>query len=104
MGGGTPCDIKNNSPRSVIIRYICDPEAYKYGSVSVPRQSQWVWPTIVPSPTSFITISKVTKLFMAVLDKGVWLLSFCHIFSIAWLEKEVALLSINGLDYISTES
>ncbi len=34
MGGGDACDIKDNTPRSVVIRYICDQEAYKHGAVS----------------------------------------------------------------------
>ncbi len=35
MGGGTPCDLQDNEPRSVMIRYICDHEAYVYGAVSI---------------------------------------------------------------------
>jgi len=38
MGRGTPCDLKSNEPRSVVIKYICDQESYKYGTVSIPKE------------------------------------------------------------------
>ena len=34
MGGGTPCNLKDDEPRSLIIRYICDLNAHETGTVS----------------------------------------------------------------------
>ena len=56
MGGGTPCDIKDGKPRGVVIRYICDQEAYKYGSVSEIKYqtSAWVWVRVVVCMAQFL--------------------------------------------------
>ena len=35
MGDGTPCDLKKNIPRSVIIYYICNMKAHATGTVSL---------------------------------------------------------------------
>lgn len=33
MGEGTPCELMNGQPRSIKLRFICDPEAHHTGSV-----------------------------------------------------------------------